>query len=181
MTTPLEQRIYELIVSEYDNVPRPLQAYYWVDDEDIAEGALTPEQRRTVSLSMLRSISNQICSIADLLRHRKAFDQSIVNDYPPGGIDVHPNDRLEAAYLFWLNSDCVISDKDGVFSCIDTELLDSFHACMKRTRLFKASVTLHMLHRMLTCTGFTKAGDKWLGLEPRDPEQPRTEFPKFWD
>ncbi len=180
MATPLEQRIYELIVSEHDRVSRPLQAYYWVDDEDIAEGTLTPEQRQTVSLSMLRSISNQICSIADLLRHKKAFDQATVTDYPPGGIDVHPNERLHAAFLFWLDTDCVISGKDDVFSCTDTELLDSFHACMERTGLFKATVTLDMMHRMLTHTGFSKKKGKWLGLELCYPSQPRPEFSRFW-
>ena len=178
---PLEHRIYALIVSEHDSISRPLQAYYRVDGEDIAEGALTPEQRQTVGLSMLRSISNQICSIADLLRHKKAFDKATVNDYPPGGIDVDPNKRLHAGFLFWMTTDCVISDKDDVFSCTETELLDNFNACMKRTGLFKATVTLDLMRRMLTYAGFTKKKDKWLGLEPCDPLLPRIEFPPFWE
>ena len=92
-----------------------------------------------------------------------------------------PNKRLHAGFLFWMTTDCYISDKDDVFSCPEAELLDNFNACMKRTGLFKATVTLGLMRRMLTYAGFTKKKDKWLGLEPCDPLLPPIEFPPFWE
>jgi hypothetical protein len=93
---------------------------------------------------------------------------------------MHPNLRLHAGFLYFLDTECEIGPgREGA----DYILHWRFNECMKKSGLFTAAVTIETFRKMLAYAGFIQAKDwdeYWGGIEPRDPDAVRPAFPKFW-
>jgi hypothetical protein len=93
---------------------------------------------------------------------------------------MHPNIRLHAAFLYFLDTRCNIGPG---LEAADYILHWRFNDCMKKTGLFTATVSLETFRKMLAYAGFEQADDweeYWRGVEPCDPDAETPAFPKFW-